>query len=100
MAAQATDLTASAPVLTDTVVGVGAPRRKWTRNLEVYIPAGILIFIIGGCFLGPILWPVPAPVGGNVINANLPVFAHNHIFGTDPVGNDILSRIMYGGRVS
>jgi peptide/nickel transport system permease protein len=28
------------------------------------------------------------------------VFAPGHIFGTDPVGNDILSRIMYGGRVS
>lgn len=70
------------------------------RNMEIYIPLGILVFIIGGCFLGPILWPVPPPVGGNVINANLPVFAPGHIFGTDPVGNDILSRIMYGGRVS
>jgi peptide/nickel transport system permease protein len=98
MAAQPTDL--AAPVLTDTVIGVAAPRRRWTKNLEVYIPAGILIFIIGGCFLGPILWPIPPPVGGNVINANLPVFSPGHIFGTDPVGNDILSRIMYGGRVS
>jgi peptide/nickel transport system permease protein len=98
MAAQATDLTT--PVLTDTVVGVAAPRRKWTRNLEIIIPGGILIFIIGGCFLGPLLWPIPPPVGGNVINANLPVFSSGHIFGTDPVGNDILSRIMYGGRVS
>jgi peptide/nickel transport system permease protein len=98
MAAQATDL--ATPVLTDTVVGVAAPRRKWTRNLEIIIPGGILIFIIGGCFLGPLLWPIPPPVGGNVINANLPVFAPGHIFGTDPVGNDILSRIMYGGRVS
>jgi peptide/nickel transport system permease protein len=40
------------------------------------------------------------PTGGSILNAGLPPLSPGHIFGTDPVGNDIFSRILYGGRVS
>jgi peptide/nickel transport system permease protein len=43
---------------------------------------------------------VPKPVGGSILNASLPLWSPGHILGTDPVGNDIMSRILYGGRVS
>jgi peptide/nickel transport system permease protein len=78
------------------------PRRSRGRavTLEIAIPAAILVLIVGGCFLGPLLFPVPPPVGGSVLNSSLPAFSPGHILGTDPVGNDILSRILYGGRVS
>jgi peptide/nickel transport system permease protein len=39
-------------------------------------------------------------VGGNILSANLPPFSPGHPLGTNPVGNDILSQILYGGRVS
>lgn len=73
---------------------------RWARNLELWIPAGILIFIVAACYLGPLIGPVPKPINGNILDANLPVFSKGHIFGTDPVGNDVFSRILYGGRVS
>ncbi len=37
---------------------------------------------------------------GNILSSGLPPLSPGHIFGTDPVGNDIFSRILYGGRVS
>jgi peptide/nickel transport system permease protein len=44
--------------------------------------------------------PIPAPIGGNVLESSLPSFSPGHLLGTDPNGNDILSRILYGGRAS
>jgi peptide/nickel transport system permease protein len=84
-------------------VPVAAPvrrARKWVVSLEIWIPAGILILIVGACFLWPLVGPVPPAVGGSILNAGLPPFSPGHIFGTDPVGNDVFSRILYGGRVS
>jgi peptide/nickel transport system permease protein len=76
------------------------PGRGWPVTLEMAIPGAVLILIVGGCFLGPLLLPIPPPVGGSVLTNNLPAFSPGHLLGTDPVGNDILSRILYGGRVS
>jgi peptide/nickel transport system permease protein len=74
----------------------------WFRrlSLDVAIPAAILALIAGACFLGPLVLPIPRPVGGNILSANLPPFSPGHPLGTNPVGNDILSQILYGGRVS
>jgi peptide/nickel transport system permease protein len=76
---------------------------KWgsrARSLEIWIPGCILAFIVFMCFLWPIIGPVPSPINGSILSANAPMFTHAHLFGTDPVGNDIFSRILYGGRVS
>lgn len=70
------------------------------RNLEIWVPAFVLFIIVGACFLWPIIGNVPAPINGSILNANLPMGSPGHPFGTDPVGNDIFSRILYGGRVS
>jgi peptide/nickel transport system permease protein len=35
-----------------------------------------------------------------VLQSGLPPLSPGHIFGTDPVGNDVFSRILYGGQVS
>ena len=82
-------------------VGPAPPRKpRWVQTLEITIPAGILILIVGACFLWPLVYQVPKPVGGSVLDAGLPPFSPGHLLGTDPVGNDILSRLLYGGRVS
>jgi peptide/nickel transport system permease protein len=75
-------------------------RRGWRRTLGLWIPAGILIVIFAACFLWPLVGPVPKPVGGNILNSNLPIFSSGHVLGTDTVGNDVWSRILYGGRAS
>ncbi len=84
------------------VPAAGGPARRRRRALapDIIIPAAILVLIVGGCFVWPLVYPVPAPVGGSILSAGLPPFSPGHILGTDPVGNDILSRILYGGRVS
>ncbi len=43
---------------------------------------------------------MPPPVGGSVLDASLPAGTPGHPLGTDAAGNDIFSRLLYGGRVS
>jgi peptide/nickel transport system permease protein len=52
------------------------------------------------CYLWPLVHNVPPPVGGSVLDSSDPVGTPGHVFGTDAAGNDIFSRILYGGRVS
>ena len=71
-----------------------------TRNLRIWLPLGFLILLAAACFLWPLVYPVPKPIGGSILDSGLPPLSPGHIFGTDPVGNDIFSRILYGGQVS
>jgi peptide/nickel transport system permease protein len=70
------------------------------RNLEIALPAAVLLVIAAACFLGPLVLPVPPPVGGSVLESYLDAGSPGHLLGTDPNGNDILSRILHGGRSS
>jgi peptide/nickel transport system permease protein len=74
--------------------------RGWLRNVELAVPIMLLALIIGACFLWPVIGSVPRPVGGNVLDSNLPAFSPGHPLGTDSNGNDVWSRILYGGRSS
>jgi peptide/nickel transport system permease protein len=75
-------------------------RGGWARGLRLWLPAGFLILLLGACFIWPNIYPVPNPVRGSVLQSGLPPLSPGHIFGTDPVGNDVFSRILYGGQVS
>lgn len=92
-----------------TVPAAGAPpspaagaraRGRLRQSLSIYIPAGLLILLIAMCFIYPLVGNVPPPVGGSVLDAGLPAGSPGHLLGTDPAGNDIFSRLLYGGRVS
>jgi peptide/nickel transport system permease protein len=87
----------AAPVLVELEATPG--RSRW-RHLEVALPAGVLLLVAAACFLGPLVLPVPPPVGGSVLESYLPALSPGHLLGTDPNGNDILSRILHGGRSS
>ena len=78
----------------------GRARAGWASSLRLWVPAGFLILLAAACFIWPQVYPVPKPVGGSVLDAGLPPLSPGHIFGTDPVGNDVLSRILYGGQIS
>lgn len=69
-------------------------------SLDVWIPGAVLAFLLLACFVWPLVYPVPPPVGGSILNSNLAIGAPGHFLGTDTVGNDIFSRLLYGGRVS
>jgi peptide/nickel transport system permease protein len=70
------------------------------RRLRLWLPSGFLLLMLGACFIWPNVYPVPNPVRGSVLQAGLPPLSPGHIFGTDPVGNDVFSRILYGGQIS
>ncbi|MGY1593781.1 ABC transporter permease [Geodermatophilus sp. SYSU D00708] len=75
-------------------------RRRRPGNLGTWIPAGLIALVVIACFLGPTLLSLPSPVGGDILQSNLPAFSPGHVLGTDPNGNDILSRLLNGGQSS
>jgi peptide/nickel transport system permease protein len=94
-----TEATAAAPsALVDETTP--ARSRAWLRRLEIGVPTGLLVLVFGACFLLPLVAPIPEPIGGDILESGLPPLSPGHVLGTDPNGNDILSRILYGGRSS
>jgi peptide/nickel transport system permease protein len=81
-------------------LGLGGRSRGWLRHLEVALPAGVIVLVVALCVLGPLVLPIPPPVGGSVLESYLPALSPGHLLGTDPNGNDILSRVLTGGRSS
>jgi peptide/nickel transport system permease protein len=75
------------------------PRRR-TGSIEIAVSASTLLAIVLLSFLGPVVYPMPNPVGGSVLEATRPLFSEGHLLGTDLNGNDTLSRLLYGGRAS
>jgi peptide/nickel transport system permease protein len=74
--------------------------RAWAGSLAIAIPAAVLVLIFAACFLLPLVGALPKPTGGDILEANQPLFSEGHLLGTDEVGNDTLSRLIYGGRSS
>lgn len=73
---------------------------RWRGSLGVTVPAAMVAFIFLLCFVWPLIGPVPSPTGGTILDSGLPAFSAGHFLGTDPVGNDEWSRLLYGGRAS
>jgi peptide/nickel transport system permease protein len=80
--------------------GPAARGRGRLRSAEVAVPAVVLAVLLFFCFIWPLVYPVPKPVGGALATSSLGLWSPGHILGTDTVGNDVMSRILYGGRVS
>jgi len=70
------------------------------RSLEITIPGTLLLVLLFFCFIWPLVYPVPSPTYGSVLNASLPLWSPGHIFGTTNVGYDNMARILYGGRTT
>lgn len=77
-----------------------ARSRAWLRKLHIGVPAGLLALIFLACFILPLVAPIPRPTGGDILESLKPALTPGHFLGTDDNGNDILARILYGGRTS
>jgi peptide/nickel transport system permease protein len=77
-----------------------SPARSWRSGLDLWIPAAATAFIVIACFVWPLLGDIPRSVDGNIGLANLPAGSAGHLLGTDTVGNDVLARVLAGGRVA
>ena len=72
---------------------------KLTRNKTALVGFFIVAFMVILAVFAPLI----APYDPNAINPVLPfkgIGTPGHLFGTDDLGRDILSRIIYGSRVS
>ncbi len=70
------------------------------RNRAAVVSASILAVMVVAVLLGPLASPhaYDAVDWDNISVA--PEVAGGHVFGTDPLGRDLLVRTLYGGRVS
>ncbi|MBW7457701.1 ABC transporter permease [Paenibacillus sepulcri] len=73
--------------------------RAFTKRKVAVGALVLLMIIILACLLAPVVSPYD-PVNGNVQDRLLKVGSAGHLLGTDEQGRDLLSRILYGGRLS
>jgi peptide/nickel transport system permease protein len=72
--------------------------RRFRRHRLAVVSAGILSTMILALLLGPLIWPVPINAIDFAAQLQGPSFAHP--FGADDLGQDLLARMIYGGRIS
>ncbi len=67
---------------------------------SVAIPGLVFAAIVLACFAGPVVFGLPSPNAGTLTDTMKPLGAPGHLLGTNELGNDELSRLLFGGRVS
>ena len=72
---------------------------SFRSNTMAMIGLGILVLLVVIAFAAPLLAPHD-PFAQNLGNRLAPLGADGHIFGTDSLGRDILSRLIYGARIT
>ncbi|WP_051321976.1 ABC transporter permease [Alicyclobacillus contaminans] len=87
--------------------GVAAPptsltrvaMRKFFRNPFAVVGLIVLLFFIVLCGFAP-LFTHYNPATIDMLHASLPPGTDGHLLGTDEIGRDVFTRLLYGGRVS
>jgi len=80
---------------------VGPGREAWRRfrrHRLAVASAATLSLIVLAVLLGPLFWRVP--INDIDFTAMLASPSWQHPFGTDDLGQDLLARMLYGGRIS
>jgi len=70
----------------------------WSDKLA-FAAALVLLVVLGAALFAPLLTHY-LPGKGNILDAGEPMFAPGHFLGTDPLGRDLWTRLVYGARVS
>jgi peptide/nickel transport system permease protein len=84
---------------------LGSRVNEWRRIVKVMFSRWVVtagVVIIGLLFIVAIFAPVLAPYQPNAtdMKAMLQSPSSSHLFGTDQVGRDLLSRVIFGSRIS
>jgi peptide/nickel transport system permease protein len=72
--------------------------RRFRRHRLAVVSAGILSTMILALLLGPLIWPVPINAIDFASQLHGPSLTHP--LGCDDLGQDLLARMIYGGRIS
>lgn len=73
--------------------------QRLLQDKMAVISAFVLVVIIGLSLLAPLIAPHD-PDKVDLSKRMQPLFSEQHLLGTDQVGRDVLSRLLYGGRLS
>ena len=72
---------------------------KLTRDKVAVVCAAIIVLLILMAIFAP--WIAPEdPLKSSILNRLKPIGTPNHLLGTDELGRDMLSRLIFGGRLS
>ena len=72
--------------------------RRLKRNRAALVGGVILLIFMAAALLAPLISPYPADEGD--LTKRLEAPSRVHLFGTDSLGRDLLSRVIYGARIS
>jgi peptide/nickel transport system permease protein len=72
--------------------------RRFRRHRLAVAGLAVLVLMMLAVALGPLLWRVP--INDIDFNAQLTGPSWSHPLGTDDLGQDVLARMLYGGRIS
>jgi peptide/nickel transport system permease protein len=72
--------------------------RRFRRHVLAVSGAIVLLILVLGVLVGPYVWPVA--INDIDFTAKLQGPSLAHPLGTDDLGQDLLARMMYGGRIS
>jgi peptide/nickel transport system permease protein len=72
--------------------------RRFCRHRMAVVSTAVLGLMLLAVAFGPLLWQVP--INDIDFGAHLEGPSWNHPFGTDDLGQDVLARMLYGGRIS
>lgn len=71
--------------------------RQFHRNLTAMLGTIILLIIVSSIIFGPLIYTTP--INKIDFEEAIPP-SWSHPFGTNDLGQDILARVLYGGRIS
>ena len=72
--------------------------RRFRKHRLAVLSLGILVLLVLAVVAGPFVWATP--IDEIDFTARLQGPSWEHPFGTDDLGQDLLARILYGGRIS
>jgi len=72
--------------------------RRFRKHRMAVVSAVVLSLIVLAVLIGPLVWPVP--IDEIDFTARLEGPSWSHPLGTDDLGQDLLARMLYGGRIS
>ena len=108
--AGSTPASASADLAADKLVGAplgltgrstsltGEAWRRFRRHKMAVLSLVVLLLMVAAVMLGPLVWRLA--INDIDFSARLTTPSLKHPMGTDDLGQDILARILYGGRIS